>query len=420
MRFRAVLFSCILIAACRQARQETGAPLAKSVEAAVGVEDIKAVNRPVYPYSIIEGGAHTPEELKRAVEKDPVVARHYAHINPEALRPLKLTNDTSGYVSYRVGEQVYWTSKKVNLRKGELVLSDGEHWVRGRCGNQISETPQFPVMVPVHLEPTTAALETAVKPEELTGSGEESRQNAESVPAQAGSAPGIGPQSLTPNAPAAQIPSGNYDRGGPVVMTPGATGPVASGIGGGGGGASGGGTGAGAVFGTGGGYPPSPFLTPIRVVEILPPLPPFQVGLLPTPTPPGLLPPWEGLPTPTTTSFIPTLLPPTFQLPVPTGVPYYPPTVTIPAQPPWFPLPPPVYLPPPPDTPESPPPQGVTPPVRPPELPRPTPRFPPPIDITSPPELPEVSTPEPSTLTVTGISLLILAGCYMLAKLRPG
>jgi len=49
------------------------------------------------------------------------------------------------YVSYRKGEQVYWTSKKMMLAAGETLLSDGQHDIRARCGNRIADTPQLPV-----------------------------------------------------------------------------------------------------------------------------------------------------------------------------------------------------------------------------------------------------------------------------------
>jgi hypothetical protein len=51
------------------------------------------------------------------------------------------------YVSYRKGEQVYWTARKVTLAEGESILSDGQNDIRARCGNRISDTPQLPVEV---------------------------------------------------------------------------------------------------------------------------------------------------------------------------------------------------------------------------------------------------------------------------------
>jgi hypothetical protein len=49
------------------------------------------------------------------------------------------------YVSYRKGDKVYWTAKKLQLAEGETLLSDGRSEIRGRCGNRISDLPQLPV-----------------------------------------------------------------------------------------------------------------------------------------------------------------------------------------------------------------------------------------------------------------------------------
>jgi hypothetical protein len=48
-------------------------------------------------------------------------------------------------VSYRKGDQVYWTAKKVMLAQGETLLSDGSNEMRARCANRISDVAQFPV-----------------------------------------------------------------------------------------------------------------------------------------------------------------------------------------------------------------------------------------------------------------------------------
>jgi hypothetical protein len=107
MKFRCLILSCLLLAACQRSRQESRAPLAQSAEPALSIPEALTLKRPVFPYSIIEGGAYTPFEFKHAKESDPVVARHYQNINPEALKPLRLKHDTPAYVSYRVGKMVF-------------------------------------------------------------------------------------------------------------------------------------------------------------------------------------------------------------------------------------------------------------------------------------------------------------------------
>jgi hypothetical protein len=100
--------------------------------------------RPVFPYSVISGGAYTSGELAEAVAGDPVARAHYADFNVERARPETLAKDRMAYVSYRRSNAVYWTSRPVPLKRGEVVLNDGASLARARCGNRISETPQAP------------------------------------------------------------------------------------------------------------------------------------------------------------------------------------------------------------------------------------------------------------------------------------
>jgi hypothetical protein len=47
-------------------------------------------------------------------------------------------------MSYRIGDQIYWTRNKVLLNAGEITLTNGDIEIRARCGNRISETAMFP------------------------------------------------------------------------------------------------------------------------------------------------------------------------------------------------------------------------------------------------------------------------------------
>lgn len=98
-------------------------------------------DRPVYPYSVIPGGVESRAELKRAIECDAVAAAHYAGFDVASAHVIRLASARKVYVSYRVGERIYWTRRRITLPKGETVLSDGTHLARARCGNRISETP---------------------------------------------------------------------------------------------------------------------------------------------------------------------------------------------------------------------------------------------------------------------------------------
>lgn len=100
--------------------------------------------RAYYNYSVIAGGAFTGPELRRAMERDAVAAQHYSDVEPSTMRPEILKADRMAYVSYRLGERVYWTSRKVRIRGGETILTNGQTQIRARCGNCISMEPQMP------------------------------------------------------------------------------------------------------------------------------------------------------------------------------------------------------------------------------------------------------------------------------------
>jgi hypothetical protein len=104
-----------------------------------------ARKRPIYPYSIIPGGAESAAELRSAITHDPVVAAHYAAFDLAKVRVIRVQEAHAVYVSYRRGDDVFWTSKRLRLAPGETLITDGEHTSRTRCGNQISDEPRLPV-----------------------------------------------------------------------------------------------------------------------------------------------------------------------------------------------------------------------------------------------------------------------------------
>src|SRR5215475_1128585 len=98
--------------------------------------------RTVYKYSVVPGGVRTVQELKWAVEHDPVVAAHYAGFDYDHARVVKLVLARTAYISYRIGNKVYWTRHRVSLKKGETVITDGKMTARSRCANRVEEMPQ--------------------------------------------------------------------------------------------------------------------------------------------------------------------------------------------------------------------------------------------------------------------------------------
>lgn len=118
-------------------------------------------DRLVYPYSVVPGGVITPGEVERAMARDPVVASHYAGVNLRSLRVVRLHEVRDAYVSYRIGDQVYWTSKKLRLKVNEAVLTDGNITVRARCGNRIADTPLGPTSA---AEPSVESFDSPADP----------------------------------------------------------------------------------------------------------------------------------------------------------------------------------------------------------------------------------------------------------------
>lgn len=115
--------------------------------------------RVVYAYSVIPGGVRSVAELKSAIARDPVVSAAYASFHLESARVIRLDEDRSVHLAYRVGGRVFWTSKKTVLERGETVVTDGTETARAKCGNLISEELQTPVSPN---EPTELALNTPI------------------------------------------------------------------------------------------------------------------------------------------------------------------------------------------------------------------------------------------------------------------
>jgi hypothetical protein len=99
-------------------------------------------SRPVYAYSVVPGGVKDARELKWVAQHDPLIASHYAGFDYDRARVVRLSLARTAYVSYRIGNRVYWTRRRVTLKKGETVITDGKITARSRCGNRVEETPQ--------------------------------------------------------------------------------------------------------------------------------------------------------------------------------------------------------------------------------------------------------------------------------------
>jgi hypothetical protein len=121
--------------------------------------------RSVFPYSIIPGGAQSAEDLKQAVATDPVVAQHYSDFDLANVRRVTLSQPQLLYVSYRIGNNVFWTKKKLAVAKGETLLTDGRSMARTRCGNRVSVLPVRPNAL---VEPAPSVFDTPEFPPSIS------------------------------------------------------------------------------------------------------------------------------------------------------------------------------------------------------------------------------------------------------------
>jgi hypothetical protein len=126
-----------------------GVPVRRALEVRPG--------RTVYPYSIIRGGVASVAEFTAALRRDAVAAGHYVGFHQETVRTMQAPKSMLLYASYRIGDAVYWTTHRVHIAAGELLITDGAGLARGRCGNRLSNSPQAPVHPN---EPTEKEMDT--------------------------------------------------------------------------------------------------------------------------------------------------------------------------------------------------------------------------------------------------------------------
>jgi hypothetical protein len=161
--------------------------------------------RVVYRYSVIPGGVRSVEELKNAIARDPVVSAHYAAFHLSRARIIRLDRARSLHVSYRLGNHIFWTKRKLKIAKGETLITDGVHTARTRCGNLISATMLPPVFPS---EPTVREMDTTQDPRDTDF--------------QIGSGPQPGPPvTQTPGSSAPPVEDGSSRGGngdGPIIF----------------------------------------------------------------------------------------------------------------------------------------------------------------------------------------------------------
>ena len=95
-------------------------------------------------YAVVQGGVFTRKDWDAAVEGDPVVRKHYEGFVPY-YRTFLESDRANYYVSYRKGEQIYWTKGLKHFPRGTaVVVSFHGELIRAGCGNRLSITPRQP------------------------------------------------------------------------------------------------------------------------------------------------------------------------------------------------------------------------------------------------------------------------------------
>lgn len=131
--------------------------LSANWQSAIDVSAPVESRRTVFPYSVIPGGVRDARELATTVSKDRVVAAHYSDFKLSQAHTVRLDQPAAMYVSYRVGNHIFWTRNRMVIPAGETLISDGENLARVRCGNRLSKIAALPVSV---VEPPSEQLES--------------------------------------------------------------------------------------------------------------------------------------------------------------------------------------------------------------------------------------------------------------------
>lgn len=167
--------------------------------------------RRVYGHSIVPGGIHSVEDLKRAIVADPLAAQHYAGFDVTKAYVTRLPHDGLYFLSYRLNHGIYFTSVLRLIRGGEEVLTDGNNFILTRCGNRIV----FSLSGPVNVAQEPMDLNIVVAELPITPS-----QASESVVTP--TAPGVDPElpAAPPTSASGAAPSGGGDGQLPVSYVP--------------------------------------------------------------------------------------------------------------------------------------------------------------------------------------------------------
>ncbi len=123
------------------------------------------LSRPIYPMSVIPGGAWSVAELQRHLKRDPVArasfTEHAERVgDPDLLAHVevrRIEKPVRYHTQLRRGDELLWSKGRVTIRPGEKAFfdrRDGTMVARARCGNVVvSKLPPGARTVPAPPEP---------------------------------------------------------------------------------------------------------------------------------------------------------------------------------------------------------------------------------------------------------------------------
>jgi hypothetical protein len=106
------------------------------------------------------------EDLRRIVESDPILAKHYADFDWSRAKLEKLQKPASVHLAYRKDEVIRYTTRRINLPSGEHYVTDGNRNIRVFCCNDFVDAPpraqsdSVPQSMPTTPPPFTDRLDT--------------------------------------------------------------------------------------------------------------------------------------------------------------------------------------------------------------------------------------------------------------------
>ena len=119
--------------------------------------------RPRYSHSLIPGGVSSIIELRETLNGDPALASWFRTFDFDHAHETTLPVGIWAYVSFRVGDKIRWTQKRIWLPAGEKVITDGTTDILMRCGNSLAAILQEP-NAPEDLFVLTLALPEVITP----------------------------------------------------------------------------------------------------------------------------------------------------------------------------------------------------------------------------------------------------------------